>query len=287
MTLNQGDTVLITGATGQQGGAVVDALLADGRFGVRALTRDTGSDGAKAVAAKGAELVQGNMEDRGAVDAAMAGVRGVFSIQVQTGPDGAAEKRQGFGIVDAAKAAGVAHVVYNSSAATGRKGPGDTEDFKDSIEQHVRGSGITFTLLRPTSFMENLRRVREQVSGGTFLQALPPAVHQEYVSVGDIGRVAAAAFAQPERFGGQSIDLVGDRLTQTETAEVLGRVLGKPVAYQQLDPEQLPPFRRSFTNWLEQHDGYGVNPPSEVAERVGFPLLSLEEWLTNEGWGAA
>jgi hypothetical protein len=66
---------------------------------------------------------------------------------------------------------------------------------------------------------------------------------------------------------------------------VLGRVLGKDIAYQQLGREQMNLFFRSFMEWLEENDGYGVNPPSDVIEKWGLPLVTLEEWLRSEGWG--
>jgi uncharacterized protein YbjT (DUF2867 family) len=216
----------------------------------------------------------------------MTDVYGVFSIQVVIGPDAdRIEREQGANVVETAKKAGVTHIVHSSSAGTGRRG---TVGAKEAVEQLIRDSGITYTLLRPTSFMENLSRSKARIiEEASISQALPPHTHQDFIAIADIGRVAAIAFARPDDFAGQPVDLAGDRLSQLEQAEVLGRVLGRSVAYVEMPRDRLNPFYQGFMAWIETNDGYGIETPEAIKKRWNIDLMTLEEWLRKEGWGTA
>src|SRR5512138_550411 len=148
--------IAVTGATGQQGGAVARKLLADG-WKVRALTRDLNKPAAQALANAGAELVPGDMDSRSDLDVAFKGAYGVFSVQnfwlPGVGFEG--EIQQGKNVADAAKAAGVQHLVYSSVGAAHR-GMGQKHfESKWIIEQHIQALDIPYTILRPAAFMEN------------------------------------------------------------------------------------------------------------------------------------
>src|ERR1035438_4145980 len=116
-------TILVTGATGQQGGAVARHLLKQPSFAVRALTRDSAKPAARALEQSGAEVIRGDLDDPAAVRRALEGVYGVFSVQnfMEAGFDG--EIRQGKLIADAAKAAGAQHFVYSSVVSADRHRP--------------------------------------------------------------------------------------------------------------------------------------------------------------------
>jgi uncharacterized protein YbjT (DUF2867 family) len=115
----EGRVILVSGATGQQGGAVVRNLLEWG-FTVRALTRDADKAAARELADLGTEVVSGDLEDRASIERVLDGVYGVFSVQqfMETGVEG--EVRQGVLFADAAKAAGVEHLVYSSVGSAHR-----------------------------------------------------------------------------------------------------------------------------------------------------------------------
>ena len=149
-----GRLVLVTGATGQQGGAVARNLLGRG-FGVRALTRDPEKPEANVLAERGAEVVRGELEDRSSLDRALEGVYGVFSVQNfwEAGYD--REIEQGKRLVDAAKAADIEHYVYSSVGSAHRETGIPHFDSKWEVEEHLRGSGVPFTILRPVFFMQN------------------------------------------------------------------------------------------------------------------------------------
>ncbi|NTU62699.1 MAG: NmrA/HSCARG family protein, partial [Chloroflexi bacterium] len=166
---NNDKLILVSGATGQQGGATARHLLAKG-FKVRALTRDAKSDKTQALSAQGAEIVQGNLEDRAALDQALKGVYGVFSVQnfwlPEVGFDG--EIKQGKLLADAAKAATVKHFVYSSVGAAHRGMGQQHFESKWQIEQYVQALGLPYTILRPVAFMENYNWQRAAISNGTF-----------------------------------------------------------------------------------------------------------------------
>src|ERR687886_2667436 len=146
-TQNVERLILVTGATGKQGGAVARSLL-DRGFRVRALTRDPQRPEAQALTEQGAEVVQGDMEDRSAIDRVLEGAYGVFSVQNfwETGYD--REVRQGKTVAEAAKAAGVEHFVYSSVGSAHRQTGIPHFDSKWEVEEHIRQIGLPYTILR-------------------------------------------------------------------------------------------------------------------------------------------
>jgi uncharacterized protein YbjT (DUF2867 family) len=145
--------ILVCGATGSQGGAVARSLL-DRGFRVRALTREPQKPEAQALADEGAEVVQGDMEDRSAMDQVLVeGIYGVFSVQNfwEAGYD--REVEQGKTVADVAKAAGVEHFVYSTVGSAHRQTGIPHFESKWEVEEHVREIGLPYTILRPAFFM--------------------------------------------------------------------------------------------------------------------------------------
>src|SRR5215203_3105705 len=199
--------IAVTGATGQQGGAVARKLLADG-WKVRALTRDLNKPAAQALAQAGAELVAGDMDSRPDLDAAFQGVYGVFSVQnfwlPNVGYEG--EIRQGKNVADAAKAAGIQHLVY-SSVGSAHRGMGQKHfDSKWIIEQYIQTLDVPYTILRPAFCMENHNWSRAYILSGAFTgMGLRADKGVQSIAVEDIGVFAALAFASPKDFLGKTI----------------------------------------------------------------------------------
>src|SRR5215216_3722844 len=163
--------IVVAGATGKQGGAVARSLL-DRGFQVRALTRNPQKPEAQALADHGAEVVQGDMEDRSSMERALEGAYGIFSVQNfwESGYD--REVQQGKMVADAAKAAGVEHFVYSSVGSAHRQTGIPHFESKWEIEEHVRQIGLPYTILRPTAFMQNWEWewTREMIFGGALAQ---------------------------------------------------------------------------------------------------------------------
>jgi uncharacterized protein YbjT (DUF2867 family) len=281
---NEGRLILVSGATGQQGGSVARSLLERG-FGVRALTRDPEKAEAKELAGLGAELVSGDLEDSSSIERVLECVHGVFSVQqfFEAGYEG--EVRQGVQLADAAKAAGVEHYVYSSVGSAHRETGIPHFESKWEIEEHVRGSGVPYTVLRPVFFMQNWEMMREPILGGTLPQPLDPDKPFQMVAVEDIGVFAAMGFENPDQWIGREVDLAGDELTMPEIADTFSRVIGRQVDYFQVPWEGFEgQMGEEFTvmyRWFNDY-GYEADIPALREEHPG--LLSFEQYLRSHGW---
>src|SRR5258706_1457145 len=180
-------TVVATGSTGKQGGAVARALLQRGHK-VRAVTRDPDSSQAKSLAKAGATLVAASLEDTAAITKALEGANSLFAM---TTPSGGmdAETRQGVAPADAAKAAGV-HLVFTSVGSANRQTGIPHFESKYEAENHIAKIGVRATILAPVYFMENLYFAKEQLAKGIYATALPPTRTLAQAAVADIGAVA-------------------------------------------------------------------------------------------------
>ncbi len=285
--MEDGRLILVTGATGQQGGAVARKLLERG-FAVRALTRDTEKPAAKELAGLGAEVVEGDLDDRASIERALEGVRGVFSVQqfAETGVEG--EVRQGKALADAAKEAGVEHFVYSSVGSAHKETGIPHFDSKWEVEEHARGIGLPCTVLRPVFFMQNWEWMREPILGGALPQPLDPEKPLQNVAVEDIGAFAALAFENPDQWIGREVDLAGDEMTMTDIAGAFSRVTGREVSYVQTPwdqfEEQMGEEFAVMYRWFDDV-GYEADIGALRSEHPG--LTSLEDYLRGHGWEGA
>ena len=281
---NEGRVILVSGATGQQGGTVARNLLERG-FAVRALTRDMDKAAARELADLGAEVVSGDLEDRASIERVLDGVFGVFSVQqfMETGVEG--EVRQGVLLADAARAAGVEHIVYSSVGSAHRNTGIPHFESKFEVEEHVRASGVPYTVLRPVFFMQNWEFMREPVLSGMLPQPLDPDKPLQMIDAGDIGIFAAMAFDDPETWAEREVDIAGDELTMPEIAGTFSRVIGRNVDYFQVPwegfEEQMGEEYTVMYRWFNDH-GYEANIAALRDEYPG--LASFEQYLRGHGW---
>ncbi|WP_433286520.1 NmrA/HSCARG family protein [Pseudonocardia sp. CA-142604] len=269
-------TILVTEATGQQGGASARCLLADG-WHVRALVRDPSSRAATRLAMAGAELVIGDMDDRDSVDAAVRGVHRVFSVQPAfIAPDFAEnELQRGLSVADAAEAGGVRHLVYASVASADRATGIPHWEIKWEIEQHIRALGIPTTVLRPVMFMENIADPTHGVNGtDPLVPTIPRDVSVQLIALADIGAFAALAFADPDRFLGRTIELAGDELRVDQILAATGRATGHDVA-------TAAPARRVPSKMMPSFCGWQADIPA--LRRIHPGLLDFDTWLMRNG----
>jgi len=284
---NHSKTILVTGATGQQGSAVTKHLLKNG-WAVNALVRDPAKPATQALAKQGAKLVKGDMNDRASLDAALQDVYGVFSVQNYWLPDVGTEGevRQGKNVADAAKAAGVKHFVYSSVGAAHR-GMGQKHfATKWEIEQHIQKLGLPYTILRPAAFMENYNWSRPQILIGTFTSTGARADKgRQLIAVDDIGAFVALAFDKPQEFLGKTIELSGDDLTEQQIVDTFAKVIGRPVklvppsgpSRMRLDPAEMEAMGKFFNG-----EAYTADIP---ALRKIYPgLKTFEKYLRTSGW---
>ncbi|RSS57826.1 NmrA family NAD(P)-binding protein [Streptomyces sp. WAC06614] len=275
-------TILVTGATGGQGGAVARKLLGDG-WAVRALVRGTQGRAARQLRSLGAQLVTGDLDDPGSLRGAAQGAYGVFSVQPAdlTDPRPEVEVRQGRNVADAAAAAGVAHLVH-SSVGGAERGSGVLHfESKAEIETYVDALGLPVTVLRPVFFMDNWRYMLPEPSGGERVGpvALDEDTSLQMIALADVGRIAADAFGRPTESIGEKIEIAGDTLTARQISEALTRADGVPTRLEPRPVEEVWPdgadMARMFA-WLNK-EGQRADIP---ALRERYPgLLTFEAWL--------
>ena len=279
--------IVVTGATGKQGGAVARSLL-DRGFRIRALTRNPQKPEAQALADRGAEVVQGDMEDRSAMERALERAYGVFSVQNywETGYDG--EVQQGKTVADAAKAAGVEHLVYSSVGSAHRQTGLSHFESKWEVENHVRELDLRYTILRPVFLMQNWEMMRGMVLGGTLAQPLDPDKPIQQVAVEDVGAFAAIAFENPDRWIGREIDLAGDEASMPEIAETFGRVIGREVSYYQVPWDQFEEqMGEEITVMYRWFNDMGYEADIAALQQEYPELTTFERYLRAHGWEGA
>jgi uncharacterized protein YbjT (DUF2867 family) len=283
------ETVLVTGATGNQGGAVTHALLGAGHQ-VRALTRHPGSAAAAALAREGAQLAAGDFGDPAALRAACRGADGVFlmSTPFEAGTD--AEVRQAAAVLDAAVAAGVGQVVFSSVASADRAtGIGHFES-KLRIEQSVQALGLLWTILCPVSFMDGFASdwMRRGLGEGRFVFPAPAAKTVQVVALADLAAVATLAFEQPGRFAGRRLEIAGDELTGPQMAQVLSEATGRPIAHMAppLESLGLDPAgdQAALMRWLAR-TGYSVDLAELHADIPEVAWHTFAAWAGTISWG--
>jgi uncharacterized protein YbjT (DUF2867 family) len=282
-------TVAVLGATGQQGGAVTAALLADDWI-VRAVVRDPSGKRARSLAAAGAQIVRGDLADPRSLRAAFAGADGVFSVQPSSGQAGAGvshedEVRYGTSVASAAQHAGVAHLVYSSMIAAGPTPTGVSHfDVKSRIEDHVRGLDTDSTIVRPATFMELLMTPGTGLDQGELTFLMRPEQEMQFIAVRDIGRVVAEIFDAPERFAGRTFEIAGDALTGDGIARRLAHAAGRSISYSRL-PQAVLEQDDVLARSVALVDEGRLAGSADLGElRATFPfLLRFDQWLEGPG----
>ncbi|MGH7563951.1 MAG: NmrA/HSCARG family protein, partial [Gemmatimonadota bacterium] len=206
--------ILVTGATGQQGGAIARELLAKGRS-VRAMTRHPDGDAARALAEQGANVVRGDLDDADSLERAIEGAWGVLSVQNTWEAGVEREEEQGKRFAEVAKGAGIEHFVYQSVASADRHTGIPHFDNKWRIEETIRSLGFpSYTVVRPVFFMENLISpwFKPGLDDGTLALGIRPDTPLQMIAVADIGKYGALAFERHAELNGRAIDIAGDEL---------------------------------------------------------------------------
>jgi uncharacterized protein YbjT (DUF2867 family) len=280
-------TILVTGATGHQGGAVVRALLVGGHK-VRALTRKPDGEAARVLAGKGAEVVRGDLDDAASLEKALAGAWGVFAVQNtwEAGVEG--EERQGIRMAELARGAGVEHYVYTSVASAHRRTGIPHFENKWRIEQAVRKAGFpSHAILRPVFFMENFLSpgFKPGLDEGKLRIALRADTPLQMIAVDDLGAYGRLVFEQAAQFNGRELDIAGDELTMPEAARVLGEAMRRRVEFEAVPIEAVRQGSADFAIMLEWFDrvGYDVHIRSRSRE-CGIPPTPLAAWAAKARW---
>jgi len=271
-------TILITGVTGHQGGAVAQALQGTA-FLLRGMTRKPESERAAAVARRGVDVVKGDLDDEATLRRALAGAWGVFGVQNTWEAGVEREEAQGKRLATLAREAGVAHYVYTSVGSANRRTGVPHFDNKWRIEETVRGLRFpSHVILRPVFFMENLV-APYSLQGSTLASALGPGTQVQMIAVDDIGWFGARAFTDAAALNRREIDLAGDLRTMPEAAEILTEALGRPIAFAQTPIEQVRQYSNDTALMLQWFERVGYSADIAGLEReFGRALTKLPAW---------
>jgi len=281
-------TILVTGATGRQGGAVIRHLLPKG-WKLRALTRNPTAAAARSLMGQGVEVVQADLEDPLSLEPAVRGVYGVYSVQDFWAVGAKREVRQGKNLADAARKASVEHFVYASVGGAERNSRIDHWESKWEIEKHIRKLGLPATMIRPAAFMENyyIDQVEIGILKGKLMDPIRPDKTYQTIATDDIGAFVALAFDRGKDFIGAEIEIAGSELTNPEAARVFSRVLGKPVKFRKLPMPMVrlvlgKEFYQMF-RWFNE-SGFKADIAGLRRRYHEVHFHTLEEWLIDEGW---
>ncbi len=250
--------IAVVGATGAQGGGLVRAIMSDteGNFTARALTRDVNSDKAKALAALGAEVVQADVDDVESLKAAFSGAYGAFCVTFfweHFSPE--KEGAQVQNMAEAAKHAGVKHVVWSTLEDTRKWVPLDDDrmptlmenykvphfDAKGASDHVFADAGVPTTYLLTSFYWDNLIYFGmgpKKGPDGKLAIALPMGDKKlPGIAAGDIGKCAYGVFKQGSSLIGKTVGIAGEHLTGSQMAAALSTALGEDVRYNAVSPE--------------------------------------------------
>ncbi len=280
--------ILVTGATGRQGGAIARELLTKGRS-VRAMTRHPGGESARALEGLGAEVVRGDLDDAESLRHALDGAWGVLSVQNTWEAGVSGEEEQGKRLALLAREAGVGHFVYQSVASAHRATGVPHFDNKWRIEETIRELDFpSFTIVRPVFFMENLSGpwFKPALADGTLAIGIRPDTTLQMIAVADIGKYGALAFEHHEVLNGRAIDIAGDDLAPPQIARILSEVSGREITHYQVPIEQVRESSDDFAAMLEWFDavGYDADIDGNEAE-FGIRPTPFREWAARQSWG--
>lgn len=298
------NTLLITGATGKQGGSVIDAILSNpaqaSKFTLLGVTRDANTASAKKLAARSPsiKLVQGNLDDvpslfRAAKELEQKPIWGVFSVQVSMGKgvtvDG--EIQQGKSLIDESIKQGVKHFVYSSIERGGDEASWDNEtpvphfQTKYHIERHLRdvaGDKMGWTILRPVAFMDNLQPNFPAKVFATALRDTLNGKPLQWVAPSDIGFCAAQAFENPEEWDHKAVGLAGDELDFAGLCKVFENKTGAPVGttfgFLGSALKWGVPEMNHLLSWFAS-DGYKAD--IQKLRSIHPAMMDMETWLVK------
>ena len=275
--------ILVTGATGQQGGAVMTALLGHGHR-VRVMTRTP--EKAKIMKNPGVEVVRGDFRDPESLKKALTSVDGAFVVGTPCEEGPKAEAAQGKAMIDACAGKKIGHVVYSSVACAGRNTGIPHFDSKNEVEEHLKKTGLAYTIVRPVWFMENFASPRylPSIEKGVLSTPLHPERILRMVSVADIGRIVAHAFTNPSRYLGRELDVAGDEMDMDRVVRELSHVRYRRIRYDHIPEvyaeEAVGHDMALMFQWLNEH-GWDVDAiyTRNLFEYYGVPLTSFRQYL--------
>jgi len=284
------DLIVVTGATGKQGGATARELLAKGHK-VRAMTRKPDSPAAREIAKLGADVVAGDLDDAASLERSLSGAWGVFAVQNTWEAGVEREEEQGKRIAEIARRQGVQHYVYSSVASAHRSTGIPHFDNKWRVEEKVRALAFpSYTVLRPVFFMENLSSPSflAGIQQGQLALPLEPETVLQMIAVADIGKYGLWAFENHAALNGREIDIAGDQATMPATAAILSKAAHREVKFVRLPIDEVRKFSMDQALMLEWFDRVGYDADiAKISAESGIRPTTLATWAATVDWEPA
>jgi uncharacterized protein YbjT (DUF2867 family) len=280
--------ITVFGATGNQGGSVIDAILADGQlskeFKVRGITRDTSKKSAQELAKRGVEVVAANL---GSVDSLTAAIEGSHTVFLVTNywesMDADLEYSQGKNVADVSKAVGVSHLIFSSlhhvtEESKGRLTHVPHFDSKANIEKYIRASGVGCSFILPGYYMPNFKSMFIKAEDGSYQLFLPISKQAKFPlfdPAENTGLFVKAAIKHADQLKNKQILAAAKYYTPEEIVDVFSQVTGKKAVFVQVTPEQykapLPPnMAQEFleNQQFVEDPGYYLGEPLEPSLKL-------------------
>jgi len=301
--------IAVVGSTGTQGGGLARAILADasGGFSVRAITRDANKDNAKALKAQGAEVVQANLDDVESLKKAFAGVHGVYGVtNFWEHFSGEKEKAQAKNIAEAAKAAGVQHVIWSTLEDTRKLMSSDDKrmpflqekyrvpHFDAKAEANAYFSGLPVTYLVTSFYWDNLYMfglAPKKGADGAYSWTFPMGnAKLAGIAAEDIGKVAYGIFKAGQEYVGKTVGITGENLTLNEMSQKIEKGLGiSPVKYNAVDADAYRGFGfpgademgNMFQVYRDFEKEVIAARSADVARKLNPQLQNFDQWLAK------
>ena len=300
--------LVVFGATGNQGGSIVNFVLQDPElskaYKVRGVTRDVSKPAAQTLQAKGVEMVAGDVDDVAGLSAVLRDADTVFFLTGAAMPPVSLEQEiaQGKAVTDAAIAAGAQYLIYSTlprcSAVSGGKYTGVVHfDVKADVEDNIRKAPIKSAFFAPGSFMSNFASALKPRPNGDGTYSMTNCVKSTAQlplidTVGDTGKYVGAILAAPEKFEGQTICGASKLYSLGEMVQIMSEKTGKTVVYKELPPEVMEGFMphgrgKELVEMMQYHQEIGYYGPrtaemiAQAAKDARGQVTSFEEFLTR------
>ncbi len=288
--MTENENILVTGATGKQGGAVARELLARG-YRVRAMTRHPEGDAAQELAQLGAQIVRGDFDDPASLVEAVKDVWGVFSVQNTWEAGVEKEEEQGKRFARICNNSGVPHFVYSSVGSADQNTGIPHFENKWRIEETVRSLDFpSYTIVRPVFFMENFLSpwFKPGLDEGKLTVGIKPTTVLQMIAIRDVGKYGAWAFDNHQALNRRAVDIAGDAHTMPETAQIIGVAAGRKIEFVPTPIEEVRKSSEDYAIMLEWFDAVGYNANiKKMSQESGIQPTTLADWAAMVDWSPA
>ena len=275
-------TIFVTGATGNQGGAVAASLIKNG-FKIKVLTRKTDSVKAQNFQKQNVELIKGDLSYLDTFRNHLKDIDGIFSVQ--TFENGIVKEiKQGMDLAMLAKEYGVDHLLYSSVAGADLNTGIPHFDSKYKIENYIKQLGLPYTIIRPNSLFENflIPQVRSRILKGKLASPINQNKTQQFISAADVGEISAGIFLNKDKYLGKTITIGSEEMNMQQVATIFSEVLGKEISYQKF-PMLIARFVMGkdlykMFKWINENDAIFMKD-LELFKKENPNLLSLRQWI--------